>query len=123
MLNQFCTQNVLGYNYWMKINRLHAIIGFLLIITPLLGFTRGFKYGFSIVSGGIILYFAMLSIHAEITKKAKNRKHDSFVENKPKESIRQKAESTKVIEQSPEPEVSSALLETDRVNTNPALNE
>lgn len=75
----------------MKINRIHAVIGFLLIVVPLLGFTRGFKYGFSILSGAVILYFAMVSIHTEIKKKQKNRKYDSFVENKPRYATKSKS--------------------------------
>ncbi|MDB5204865.1 MAG: hypothetical protein JWP09_893 [Candidatus Taylorbacteria bacterium] len=73
----------------MKINRLHAIIGFLLVIIPFTGFTRGFKYGFSALAGATILYFAMRSIHEEIMKKHhRHRKNDSFVENKPKDSLK-----------------------------------
>ncbi len=69
----------------MKINRLHTIIGLLLVIVPFTDFTRGFKYGVSVISGIIIVYFAMRSIHLEITKKqSRHRKHDSFVESKPK---------------------------------------
>lgn len=72
----------------MKINRLHAIIGFLLIVIPFTGFTRGFKYGTSVVFGATILYFAMKSIHLEVVKKQyKYRKHDSFVESKPKDIV------------------------------------
>lgn len=72
----------------MKINRLHTIIGLLLVIIPFTGFTRGFKYGFSVVAGGAILFFAMKSIHQEIMKKqGRHKRHDSFVESKPKSHV------------------------------------
>ncbi len=80
----------------MKINRLHAIIGFLLVIIPFTGFTRGFKYGFAVFAGAIILYFAMRSIHEEIMKKHhRHRRHDSFVENKPKDTSRSEIKTEK----------------------------
>lgn len=75
----------------MKINRLHTIIGLLLVIIPFTGFTRGFKYGFSVVAGGAILFFAMKSIHQEVMKKqVRHRRHDSFVESKPKSHVHNK---------------------------------
>lgn len=68
----------------MKLNRIHAIIGFLLVIMPFLGFGRDFKYGFSITCGAVILYFAINSIHIELRKKhRKPHRHDTFVESKP----------------------------------------
>ena len=70
----------------MKINRIHALIGFLLIIIPLLGVGRTFKYGFSIFGGVVILYFAIRSIHSEYRKKhGRPSRHDSFVESRPPE--------------------------------------
>jgi hypothetical protein len=70
----------------MKINRLHTIIGLLLILIPFTGFTRGFKYGFSVVAGGVILFFAMKSIHQEVMKKQhRYKRHDSYAESKPRE--------------------------------------
>ena len=72
------------YNRGMKINRLHAILGFLLVIIPLTDFSRTFKYGFAIITGAIILFFAIQSIHRELHKKhRKPIKHDTFVESKP----------------------------------------
>jgi len=42
------------------------------------------KYGFSVVAGAIILYFAINSIHTELRKKHRRpSKHDTFVESKP----------------------------------------
>lgn len=68
----------------MKLNRIHAIIGFLLIIVPFLGFTRELKYGFSIIGGAVILYFAINSIHIELRKKHRRpHRHDTFVESRP----------------------------------------
>lgn len=70
----------------MKINRLHAIIGFLLIVVPLLGFGRLIKDWTTIAFGAVIFYLAMRSIHEEIMKKHhKHRRHDAFVESKPKD--------------------------------------
>ncbi|MES2409383.1 MAG: hypothetical protein V4509_03725 [Patescibacteria group bacterium] len=86
----------------MKINRLHAIIGFLLVIIPFTGFTRGFKYGFSALAGAAILYFAMRSIHEEIMKKHhKHRRHDSFVENKPKDTLKSEVKIEKMQSSTP----------------------
>lgn len=94
----------------MKINRLHAIIGFLLVIIPFTGFTRGFKYGFAVFAGVVILYFAMRSIHEEIMKKHhRHRRHDSFVENKPKDLARHESRVEKTIE----PSVSSPSNESE----------
>lgn len=71
----------------MKINRLHAIIGFLLVIVQFTDFSSRFKGIFDGLAGALILYFAMRSIHDEVMKKHhKHRKHDSFVENRPKDS-------------------------------------
>jgi hypothetical protein len=71
----------------MKINRLHSIIGILFVLMPFTGFTRGFKDGFFVLGGAIILYLAMMSIYGEITKKqVRTKRHDSFVENKPKDA-------------------------------------
>ncbi len=82
----------------MKINRLHTIIGLLLVIIPFTGFSHGFKYGFSVVAGATILYFAMRSIHDEVMKKHhRHRKHDSFVENRPKDTTRHEAKPEKTI--------------------------
>ena len=68
----------------MKLNRIHAIIGLLLVIVPFMGFTREFKYGFSVLSGTVLLYFAITSIHIELKKKhRKPHRHDTFVESKP----------------------------------------
>jgi hypothetical protein len=59
-----------------------------MVIVPFTGFTRGFKYGFSVVAGGVILFLAMKSIHQEIMKKqGRHKRHDSFVESKPKSHI------------------------------------
>lgn len=77
----------------MKINRIHAVVGFLLIVVPLLGFGRTFKYGFSIFGGAVILYFAMQSIHFEYRKKHKRpHRHDTFVESRPPEPKTDKVE-------------------------------
>jgi hypothetical protein len=71
----------------MKINRLHSIIGLLFVLMPFTGFTRGFKDGFFVLGGAVILYLAMMSIYSEITKKqSRAKRHDSFVENKPKDT-------------------------------------
>ncbi len=68
----------------MKLNRIYAIIGSLLVLVPFLGFTREFKYGFSVLAGAIILYFAINSIHIELRKKHRRpHRYDTFVENKP----------------------------------------
>ncbi|MES2059993.1 MAG: hypothetical protein V4438_03105 [Patescibacteria group bacterium] len=68
----------------MKLNRIHAIIGLLLVLVPFTGLTRGVKYGFMVIAGSIILYFAVYSIHVELKKKHRRpHKHDSFVESKP----------------------------------------
>jgi hypothetical protein len=76
----------------MKINRLHAIIGFLLVLVPLLGFGRIIKDWTAIVLGAVILYLALRSIHDEIMKKYhKHRRHDSFVESRPRDA-REKVE-------------------------------
>jgi len=72
----------------MKLNRIHAIVGFVLVIVPFLGFTREFKYGISVVAGAIILYFAINSIHIELRKKHRRpHRHDTFVEGKPSKAI------------------------------------
>lgn len=69
----------------MKINRIHAVLGFLLLIMPLLGFGHVFNYAFSMLCGATILYFAMRSIHIEYRKKHKRyTKHDTFVEGRPR---------------------------------------
>lgn len=94
----------------MKINRIHTILGFLLVIIPFTGFTRGFKYGVSVVAGAIILYFAMRSIHEEIMKRhGKHRRHNSFVENKPRNTPRNEVKIEKPIE--------PAVPESDIVET------
>lgn len=68
----------------MKLNRIHAIIGLLLVLIPFTGFTREFKYIFSTVAGAVILYFAIDSIHTELRKKHRRpSRHDTFVESKP----------------------------------------
>ena len=69
----------------MKLNRIHAIIGLLLVLVPFMGFTREFKYGFSVLAGAVLLYFALISIHTELKKKQHRRphRHDTFVESKP----------------------------------------
>ena len=70
----------------MKLSRIHAIIGLLLVLVPFMGFTREFKYGFMAVAGAVILYFALTSIHIELRKKHRRpHRHDTFVENKPAE--------------------------------------
>jgi hypothetical protein len=70
----------------MKINRIHATLGFLLIVVPLLGFGHDFKNGFSIFSGTVILFFAVQSIQNEYRKKHRRpMRHDSFVEGRPPE--------------------------------------
>ncbi len=71
----------------MKINRIHATLGFLLIVVPLLGFGHDFKNGFAIFSGTVILFFAVQSIQHEYRKKHRRpMRHDSFVEGRPPES-------------------------------------
>lgn len=80
----------------MKINRLHAIIGFLLVIVQFTDFSSRFKGVFDGLAGALILYFAMRSIHEEIMKKHhKHRKHDSFVENRPKETFKSEVKTEK----------------------------
>lgn len=71
----------------VKLNRIHAIIGLLLVLVPFMGFTREFKYGFMVVAGAVLLYFALTSIHTELNKRKHKRphRHDSFVESKPLE--------------------------------------
>ena len=94
----------------MKINRIHAILGFLLVIIPFTGFTRGFKYGVSVLAGAVILYFAMRSIHEEIMKRhGKHKRHNAFVENKPKNTTRFEPKAEKSIE--------STTSESDEVKT------
>jgi len=71
----------------MKINRIHAVIGFFLVIVPLLGFGHAFKNGFSIFAGAVILFFAIQSIQNEFRKKNRRPlRHDTFVEGKPPET-------------------------------------
>jgi hypothetical protein len=69
----------------MKLNRIHAVVGLLLVLVPFTGFSREFKYGFSVVAGAVILYFAINSIHIELRKKHRkpHNRHDTFVESKP----------------------------------------
>lgn len=70
----------------MKINRIHAVVGFLLVIIPLLGFGHAFKNGFSIFAGAVILFFAVQSIQNEFRKKHRRPlRHDTFVEGRPPE--------------------------------------
>jgi hypothetical protein len=70
----------------MKINRIHATLGFLLVVVPLLGFGHAFKNGFSIFAGAVILFFAVQSIQNEFHKKHRRpQRHDTFVEGKPPE--------------------------------------
>ncbi len=78
----------------MKINRIHAVLGILLVLVPILGFGHTFKNGFSIFSGVVILFFAIQSIHHEYKKKHRRpSRHDSFVEGRPPEA---RAEDRKV---------------------------
>ena len=80
----------------MKLNRIHAIIGLLLVLVPFTGLTRDVKYGFSVVAGAIILYFAINSIHTELRKKHRRpSKHDTFVESKPAAQTEKKLRSLK----------------------------
>ncbi len=82
----------------MKINRLHAIIGFFLVVIPFTGFGHRFTYVFSVIAGGTILYFAMRSIHDEIMKKHhRHRRNDSFVENRPKDSSKNESKIEKPV--------------------------
>ncbi len=71
----------------MKINRIHAAVGILLVLIPILGFGHTFKNGFSILAGVVILFFAIQSIHHEYKKKHKRpHRHDTFVEGRPPEA-------------------------------------
>ncbi len=71
----------------MKLNRIHAVVGTVLVLVPFTGFTRDIKYGFMIVGGAVILYFAVNSIHIELRKKHRRpHRHDTFVEGKPKKT-------------------------------------
>ncbi len=70
----------------MKINRVHVVVGIFLVLIPLTGVTQGFKNWSSILAGVVILYFAMRSIHSEITKRqSRHRRSDSFVESRPRD--------------------------------------
>lgn len=68
----------------MKINRIHAVLGSLLVVVPILGFGHTVKNGFSIFAGTVILFFAIQSIHHEYKKRHRRpHKHDTFVEGRP----------------------------------------
>ena len=70
----------------MKINRIHAALGILLVLIPLLGFGHVFKNAFAMIAGGVILFFAVQSIHHEYKKKHRRpHRHDTFVEGRPPE--------------------------------------
>jgi uncharacterized membrane protein len=81
----------------MKLNRILTIIGLVLVLVPLTDFSRSFKYSVSIVSGAVILYFGVNSIHMELKKKhgRKSHKHDSFVESKPQPPVELESEEKK----------------------------
>lgn len=94
----------------MKINRIHAVIGFLLIVVPLLGFGRTFKNGFSIFGGVLILYFAIRSIHGEYRKKHRRpHRHDTFVEGRPPEVKPKESESSDQAEASKSSDLDSSI--------------
>ncbi len=75
----------------MKKDRIYLILGILVLILPVTGFSRDLKNLLIYVCGILIFFLSLASIYLN-SKYNKKTKSDIFVESKPSEEILEKEE-------------------------------